>query len=227
MNVQPLADGSLLALYRSRWPMPSTPTRSRDGATGARPSRPGCPTTTPRSSSWRCATAIWRWCSTRAMPPTAAMSGALPSRRHRGFGGQRRVARAAGIGTRHRLLGRAARAAVAGHFRGRRAHGAAGATEIGDGYRMTNNSADQRNREYSYPPSWKAPTARCISPSPTSASASSTWRWPSPGCAAERAERGVAGGRPRGGRRAGGICYIGPLPRPARAAPSRVQERHQ
>jgi predicted neuraminidase len=44
--------------------------------------------------------------------------------------------------------------------------------EVGDGWCMSNDSERGRNREYSYPPSARAPTARCIWPIPCSASIS-------------------------------------------------------
>ena len=179
MDVGQLPDGTLLALFRSRWADSIYASRSHDrGRSWSAPKPPRCRTTIPRSSSRVLANGHLAlvFNDTSAADVTERRASLYDDieddvrRRDAARTRRRRRRRRAG-----RVLGRPARADDAGHLRGRRTHVADRRNlEIGDGYCMTNNSREKLNREYSYPSSSRGRTGRCTSPSPISVRRSNT-----------------------------------------------------
>ena len=152
MNVQALADGSLLALFRSRWADSIYASRSKDGRTWSTPQA----TALPNNNS--------------SIQFVALKNGHLAlvfNESNASHGTERRASlyddiedseesgalRDQGASTRGTAVWGVPRSPMSlaisedGGWTWTRRR----ALEIGDGYCMTNNSAEQRNREYSYP----------------------------------------------------------------------------
>ncbi|GCB05804.1 exo-alpha-sialidase [Ralstonia sp. SET104] len=151
MNVQTLADGSLLALYRSRWADHIYASRSQDGRTWSAPQ----PTTLPNNNSSIQFVALRNghlalvYNESDASHSTGRRTSLYDDIEDAEDHGELRDQQASTRGTAFWGAPRAplslAISEDGGHTWRRRN------IEIGDGYCMTNNSADQRNREYSYP----------------------------------------------------------------------------
>lgn len=151
MNVQTLADGSLLALYRSRWADHIYASRSQDGRTWSAPQ----PTTLPNNNSSIQFVALRNghlalvYNESDASHSTGRRTSLYDDIEDAEDHGELRDQQASPRGTAFWGAPRAplslAISEDGGHTWRRRN------IEIGDGYCMTNNSADQRNREYSYP----------------------------------------------------------------------------
>ncbi|CAJ0791056.1 hypothetical protein LMG19083_02094 [Ralstonia psammae] len=151
MNMQTLADGSLLALYRSRWADHIYASRSQDGRTWSAPQ----PTTLPNNNSSIQFVALRNghlalvYNESDASHSTGRRTSLYDDIEDAEDHGELRDQQASPRGTAFWGAPRAplslAISEDGGHTWRRRN------IEIGDGYCMTNNSADQRNREYSYP----------------------------------------------------------------------------
>jgi len=152
MNVQTLADGTLLALYRSRWADHIYMSRSRDGRTWSAPE----PTDLPNNNSSIQFTVLRNghlalvFNESDASHATARRASLYDDIEDSEDSGDLRDQAASARGTAFWGAPRAPLSLAISEdggktWRRRRA------LEIGDGYCMTNNSAEQRNREYSYP----------------------------------------------------------------------------
>lgn len=152
MNVQTLADGSLLALYRSRWADRIYASRSQDGRSWSAPQ----PTALPNNNSSIQFVALRNghlalvYNESDASHSTGRRTSLYDDIEDAEDHGELREQQASARGTAFWGAPRAplslAISEDGGHTWRRRRN-----IEIGDGYCMTNNSADQRNREYSYP----------------------------------------------------------------------------
>jgi predicted neuraminidase len=152
MNVQTLADGSLLALYRSRWADRIYASRSQDGRSWSAPQ----PTALPNNNSSIQFVALRNghlalvYNESDASHSTGRRTSLYDDIGDAEDHGELREQQASARGTAFWGAPRAplslAISEDGGHTWRRRRN-----IEIGDGYCMTNNSADQRNREYSYP----------------------------------------------------------------------------
>ncbi|CAJ0687296.1 sialidase family protein [Ralstonia mannitolilytica] len=152
MNVQTLADGSLLALYRSRWADRIYASRSQDGRSWSAPQ----PTALPNNNSSIQFVALRNghlalvYNESDASHSTGRRTSLYDDIEDAEDHGELREQQASVRGTAFWGAPRAplslAISEDGGHTWRRRRN-----IEIGDGYCMTNNSADQRNREYSYP----------------------------------------------------------------------------
>lgn len=151
MNVQTLADGSLLALYRSRWADHIYASRSQDGRTWSAPQ----PTTLPNNNSSIQFVALRNghlalvYNESDASHSTGRRTSLYDDIEDAEDHGELRDQQASTRGTAFWGAPRAPLSLAISEDGGqtwRRRN-----IEIGDGYCMTNNSADQRNREYSYP----------------------------------------------------------------------------
>ncbi|MFP4593012.1 sialidase family protein [uncultured Ralstonia sp.] len=152
MNVQTLADGSLLALYRSRWADFVYASRSRDGRTWSAPQ----PTALPNNNSSIQFVALRNghlalvYNDSDASHSTGRRTSLYDDIEDAEDHGELRDQSASTCGTAFWGAPRAPLSLAISEDGGqtwRRRRN----LEIGDGYCMTNNSAEQRNREYSYP----------------------------------------------------------------------------
>ncbi len=152
MNVQTLADGSLLALYRSRWADHVCASRSRDGRAWSAPQ----PTALPNNNSSIQFVALRNghlalvYNESDASHSSGRRTSLYDDIEDAEDHGALRDQSASTHGTAFWGAPRAPLSLAISEDGGqtwRRRRN----LEIGDGYCMTNNSADQRNREYSYP----------------------------------------------------------------------------
>ncbi|MGO4326167.1 exo-alpha-sialidase [Cupriavidus sp. 2TAF22] len=152
MNVQTLADGSLLALYRSRWADTVYASRSRDGRDWSAPQ----PTALPNNNSSIQFVALRNghlalvYNESDASHSTGRRTSLYDDIEDSEDSGELRDQPASARGAAFWGAPRAPMSLAISEDGGktwRRRRN----LEIGDGFCMTNNSADQRNREYSYP----------------------------------------------------------------------------
>ncbi|AGH86517.1 sialidase family protein [Ralstonia pseudosolanacearum] len=152
MNVQTLADGSLLALYRSRWADRVYASRSQDGRTWSAPQATALPNNNSSIQfvALRNGHLALVYNESDASHSTGRRTSLYDDIEDAEDHGELRDQQASTRGTAFWGAPRAplslAISEDGGHTWRRRRN-----IEIGDGYCMTNNSADQRNREYSYP----------------------------------------------------------------------------
>ena len=152
MNVHVLNDGTLLALYRSRWADFVYASRSKDGRTWSAPQ----PTELPNNNSSIQFTVLQNghlaivYNESDASHSTERRASLYDDIEDSEDSGELRDQKASTKGSAFWGAPRAPMSLAIsednGHTWKRRRN-----IEIGDGYCMTNNSADQRNREYSYP----------------------------------------------------------------------------
>lgn len=152
MNVQLLDDGSLLALFRSRWADFVYASRSRDGRVWSAPEA----TTLPNNNSsiqfvrlrnGHLALVFNESSAAHSMERRASLYDDIEDAEDSGeLHNQAASAHGTAFWGAPRAPMSLAISEDGGRTWARRRN-----LEIGDGYCMTNNSADQRNREYSYP----------------------------------------------------------------------------
>ncbi|WP_175805531.1 sialidase family protein [Burkholderia ambifaria] len=152
MNVHVLHDGSLLALYRSRWADFVYASRSTDGRTWSAPE----PTDVPNNNSSIQFTVLRNghlalvFNESDASHANARRASLYDDIEDSEDSGALRDQKASARGTAFWGAPRAPMSLAISEDGGRTWRRRRN-LEIGDGYCMTNNSADRRNREYSYP----------------------------------------------------------------------------
>ncbi|AOY96358.1 glycosyl hydrolase [Cupriavidus sp. USMAA2-4] len=152
MNVQPLADGSLLALYRSRWADAIYASRSRDGRHWSAPEPTGLPNNNSSIQfvALRNGHLALVFNESDASHSSERRASLYDDIEDSEDSGELREQQASARGTAFWGAPRAPLSLAISEDGGRTWRRRRN-LEIGDGYCMTNNSADQRNREYSYP----------------------------------------------------------------------------
>ncbi|MDT8837098.1 exo-alpha-sialidase [Paraburkholderia fungorum] len=152
MNVQVLADGSLLALFRSRWADFIYASRSKDGRTWSAPQATALPNNNSSIQfvslkNGHLALVYNESDASHATGRRASLYDDIEDSEDSGaLRDQSASARGSAFWGAPRSPMSLAISEDGGHSWTRRR-----TLEIGDGYCMTNNSAEQRNREYSYP----------------------------------------------------------------------------